>query len=121
MYGTTRLIESILRDNPRARDSDRELNIQVMQRMGVNLTLAQIDKLREINFESIRRTRQKLQEQGKYPPSERVAKQRRLKSMILQQNTPTSKPERIERLIDEQPHAVPWLADDNPMDFGDLK
>lgn len=117
----TPIIEDILRNNPKARDSDSELNIQVLLRMGVYLSDSQIDKLREINFESIRRTRQKLQQQGKYLPSERVARQRRLKSMIIQQNAPTAKPERVEYLINDQPEAIPWLADDNPMDFGDLK
>lgn len=124
MRGTTRLtplIEAILRDSPKARDSDSELNIQVLLRLGVELTDAQIDKLRDINFESIRRTRQKLQEQGKYLPSPGVARQRRLKSYIMQQNTPTARPDRIERLVNEQPHALPWLAADSPMDFGDLK
>lgn len=105
------IIEDILRNNPKARDSDSELNIHVMQRLGCNLTNSQIDKLRDINFESIRRTRQKLQEQGKYLPSDRVGKQRRLKSMIVQQNAPTAKPERIEHLTNYQPQALPWLED----------
>lgn len=105
------LIEDILKYNPKARDSDRELLIEVMQRRGMNLSYSQIDKLRDINFESIRRTRQKLQEQGKYLPSPEVARQRRLKSMIMQQNAPIAKPERVERLVEEQPKAMPWLND----------
>lgn len=112
MHGTTKLtplIEAILRDNPKARDSDSELNIQVLLRLGVMLSGAQIDKLRKINFESIRRARQKLQQAGKYLPSEKVAKQRKLKSLILQQNMPTAKPERAEYLTRHQPKPLRFL------------
>lgn len=99
------LIEDILENNPRTRDSDKELFIQVMQRRGMELTYRQIDIMRDLNFESIRRTRQKLQEQGKYRASDRVAKQRRIKSYVMQQNAPIAKPERIEKLTQQ---AISW-------------
>lgn len=109
-------IEQILAENPKARDSDKELILAVCQILGADLTPRQLEVLHRVNFESIRRTRQKLQEQGKFMPSPEVAKQRRLKSYIVQQNAPIAKPERLETLVAEQPKAVSWLEDDEVID-----
>lgn len=104
----TQMVRSILSENKLARDSDSELEIQVLIRMGFNPTPRQIDIFKSTSLESIRRTRQKLQERGEFLPSPEVAKQRKLKSMIMQQNAPIARPERIERLVNEQPKPLPW-------------
>lgn len=108
MRNLTPLIEKILAVSTKSRDSDHELIIQVLLARGFNPTMHQINLLREVNFESIRRTRQKLQQNGKYPSSPGVARQRKLKSYVIQQNAPIAKPERIEKLINEQLNILPW-------------
>lgn len=118
----TKVVESILATQPECRDSDRELLINVMQRYGVDLSPRQIVAFRHMpSVESVRRVRQKIQEQGKYLPSERVAKQRRLKGYIMQQNAPKASPERTGQLLEQQPKPIPnpaptqqaisWLED----------
>ncbi len=66
------VVEEILSEDRRARNDDKWLIIKVLQRMGYNI---HIDK-RELedmpSFESIRRTRQKFQEEGKYPADEEI-------------------------------------------------
>lgn len=113
----TKLIEQLLMKYPKCRDSDKELIIGILQMRGANLTDHQREVIRGISFESIRRTRQKLQEDGLYLPSPEVGKQRRLKSMIIQQNAPTASNAYMETLIANQPvpikpphpHAIPWI------------
>lgn len=104
----TPTIRSILRDNLLARDSDHELIIQVLIRKGFAPTKRQLEILRELSFESIRRTRQKLQQAGEFLPSPRVAKQRKLKGMITSQRIVKTKAENIDKLIREQPLPLPW-------------
>lgn len=111
MKGLSNQIERILANDPRTRDSDKELIIQVLEWLGAEFTPRQLEVLRQINFESVRRVRQKLQEQGKYMPSPEVARQRRLKGMIVEQNAPTAKPEYLGELIEDQPRAISWLND----------
>lgn len=66
-------VENILRASKEARNSDRELIIIYMQKFGMELTPAQIEKFRDMpSTETIRRIRQKIQEQGKYPADEDV-------------------------------------------------
>jgi len=104
----SKLVENILRECMSPRSSDRALIIEVLQRRGANLTPHQIEVIKDLNFESIRRIRQKLQEQGKYLPAEEIQRERRVRSYITQQNIPQAKPERIPELFD-QPKAVSWL------------
>lgn len=106
MRNLTPMVKTILQNSQACRNSDRELFIEVMRKMGFNLTDAQEDKFRGINFESIRRTRQKIQEQGLYPADPEIAKSRRIKSMEMEQNMPTAKPERVEQLVQRVP--LPW-------------
>jgi hypothetical protein len=103
---TIKLVEDILMKYPHTRDSDKELIIGVLQALGANLSQEQRDLMRKVNFESIRRHRQKLQEKGLFQPSPEVAKRRRLKSYIVQQNAPTAKPEYLGELIEQQPEAT---------------
>lgn len=74
---TAQRVENILRASRGARDSDTELLLIYMQKMGMNLTAAQMDKFRDMPTpETITRIRRKLQEQGMYPASEAVDKAR---------------------------------------------
>lgn len=94
---------------PNCRNSDKDLIIGVLQALGADLTPKQREIMRSVNFESIRRYRQKLQEEGKYLPVEEVSKQRHFKSLIIQQNSPTSKPDTLQSLIEDQPVGIPWI------------
>jgi hypothetical protein len=74
---TTQRIEAILEHSRQARNSDIELWLIYAQKSGMNLTQHQIEVLRGMpTFETIRRTRQKIQEQGKYPADELVREER---------------------------------------------
>lgn len=94
-------VELILGDSQLARDSDTELLVAVLDKLGADLTVQQVAILRSFSVESITRQRRKLQEKGLYPPSPEVAKRRRLKSYEVQQNAPTARPERLQVLINQ--------------------
>lgn len=88
--------------NTTPRDSDKELIVQFLQiHMGADLTPAQCAIIRSVNFESIRRTRAKLQEQGKFWGSPEVMRQRRIKGAELQQTTPGETAAGVQRRIAE--------------------
>lgn len=73
----TQRVEAILKAVPATRDSDTELLIIYMQKAGMELSDRQIAKFKQLpSMETIRRIRQKLQEQGKYPASKAVDKAR---------------------------------------------
>jgi hypothetical protein len=66
-------VESILKYDPASRNSDKRLLVIYMQKAGMNLTPEQIEKFKDLpSTETIRRIRQKLQEQGKYPAKEEI-------------------------------------------------
>ena len=97
------IIERILSNHPETRDSDRYLTLKVWEAYGLYLSESQKDKFLHCpSTESIRRTRQKLQEQGKYRASERVSTHRRIKSYVVQQNAPKATPSYLGDLV-EQP------------------
>lgn len=111
MRNITMIVERVLSNSENARNSDKELIIEVLEQLGMDFTERELHIIRSVNFESIRRMRQKLNEQGKYLPRPEVARQRRLKSMIVQQNAPQAKPEYLNKLVDDQPKAISWLND----------
>lgn len=89
-------VENILRASKAARNSDTELQIIYMQKSGMNLSEAQKQKFRELpHMETIRRTRQKLQEQGKYPADEEVNEARFEKYKQVKQNINYDSPEQL--------------------------
>lgn len=103
-------VEEILKEMPSARNSDRVLFLEYMQRNGMNLSLAQQERFWSLAMpETVRRVRQKLQEQGKYVATDKVLKERFRKSLIVQQNIPKTKPENVQKVL-EQP-AISWLDD----------
>ena len=70
-------VENILRFVPQTRSSDKELLIIYMQKCGMELTDKQMEVFRDMpSLESIRRVRQKLQEEGKYPASKEIEEHR---------------------------------------------
>lgn len=96
-----------LEDHEQARNSDKALLAYVLKAKGINLSQAQIDVILAVNFESIRRTRQKLNEKGLYLPTDpKVLAQRNRKALETQQRIPTTKAENISSLIEEVPKAV---------------
>ena len=103
----TQQVESILRHSDRARNSDRELLLIFMQKSGMDLSEAQIATFRDMpELWTVRRLRQKFQEDGLFLPSEAVGRARRLKSYAVQQNAPNAKPETMERLIEDSHDVV---------------
>ena len=100
---SSKIVEELLAEYQRCRDSDSDLIIGVLYMLGANLTPEQKNIIRSVNFEGITRHRRKLQEAGKYMPSPEVAKKRRLKSYIIEQNAPTAKAEYLDELIQTQP------------------
>lgn len=102
------IIEGVLRDHPDTRSSDRELYILVWEKLGFFMSDSQKAKFRELpSSETIRRVRQKLQEQGRYAASERVKQHRNFKGMEVQQKMPQTQPEKVEPLLET---AMPGLA-----------
>lgn len=94
------ITEDVLREHPNTRSSDRELYILVWERYGFFMSLAQKAKFRDLpSSETIRRVRQKLQEQGVYIAADRVRRHRNFKSMEVQQKMPQTKPEKVEPLL----------------------
>ena len=70
-------VRNILEAVPSTRNSDKELLIVYMQKSGMDLTPAQVNLFKELpSMETIRRIRQKIQENGEYPASPEVEKQR---------------------------------------------
>lgn len=76
----TSLVEAVLRDQERPRANDKLLQLLVWKRQGLILAQEQ-EKLflseQIADPETIRRTRQKLNEQGRYLPSKEVQEARK--------------------------------------------
>jgi hypothetical protein len=95
------IIEGVLRDHPDSRSSDKELYILVWEQFGFFMSESQKAKFRELpSSETIRRVRQKLQEEGKYTAAERVRRHRNRKSQEVQQRMPTTKSDKVEPLLE---------------------
>lgn len=103
----TQRVENILRVSQAARNSDRELLIIYMQKFGLNLSDEQVKKMREMPaFETIRRIRQKLQEQGKYPADKEVEDARYAKYKQVKHNIKHEDPEQL--LASNGIRVLPW-------------
>lgn len=94
------VVEEVLKIRQKARNSDRDLIACVWYKYGLRLTPEQYDKLMEIpSAETIRRIRQKLQEQGKYLADKDIRKAREDMSMVVEQNAPTASANTIDRIL----------------------
>jgi hypothetical protein len=96
---TTDRVEYLLKLDPKTRNSDKELIVQYLQRLGCDLSPRQIDIIKSVNFESIRRERQKLQARGLYQADKQIKRERDFKSYRVQQTSPTYSPEQIGKMI----------------------
>lgn len=93
-------VERILSQKPETRDNDKLLMLYVWQIEGLNLSDSQLKKWKEVSSpESIRRMRQKMQEEGKYRASEEVEQKR----YELYEQTRNA--------IPTAPQCVSWLND----------
>lgn len=105
-------VEEVLSYSRQARNSDKELLLQFMQNSGMNLSLVQMEKFRNMpSSETIRRIRQKLQEGGKYVADQKIKRERNYRSYAMQQQMPQAKPEQVEQILTQR--AIPWLDEEN--------
>lgn len=104
----TQQVRNLLTYSKDCRNSDKELFVIYLQRAGMQLTQQQINLIKELpSFETIRRVRQKLQEtEPNLRADESVRKARNHKSLEVQQNMPTAKPERVEQILEDGTKAV---------------
>lgn len=107
----TKIVENKLRYNRMARNSDKELYLDIMEHYGLMLTPKQKEIFRDMpSLESVRRLRQKFQEQGEYPADQKVARTRSFKAMRMEQTAPTFKPNHMENVLEDN-RAISWLED----------
>lgn len=107
------VVESTLAHYEAARSNDRLLLIQVWEAQGFIMTPEQKAKFMELpSAETIRRVRQKIQEEGKYPANEYVRKQRKFKGMQVQQIIPKTKSEKVEEIIQHRLFNLPAAQQD---------
>ena len=96
------IVEQVLQDSPRSRNSDKWLLIRTMQKYGLNLAPAQEQIFLDMPaYETITRERRKFQEAGLYPATTQTAQARSTASQVIQQRIPTTKPENIGKLFDD--------------------
>ncbi len=92
----TKDVENLLRDYSVCRDSDKALLVYYLQSKGMNLTKEQMLLFKKLpSMETIRRTRQVLQERGKYPASPKVEEARYEKYKEMRYNIQQDDPEKI--------------------------
>lgn len=102
-------VEHILANNIDARSDDKELLIEYMQRSGMRLSEHQIEVMQGMpSFETIRRVRQKLQEDGKYPATDSVKANRNFKSMQVQQVAPSFSAQNLGEVLNDGRQVLPW-------------
>ena len=102
-----RVVKQVLANYPETRDNDKELLIKTWEHLGLYLSQGQQDKFKHIaSPETIRRTRQKIQEGGLYPATERTRSFRKVKSAVIQQNAPTATPERLDGLFNRDDYLI---------------
>lgn len=98
----TERVSNILKYSRDARNSDDELQIIYMQKSGMDLTSRQIRLFKDLpSMETIRRIRQKLQEQGKYPADHEVNEARYAKHKAVRESARDVEPQRLERILED--------------------
>lgn len=97
---TAQRIRNILSASQKARNSDFELWLIYAQKSGVRLSQFQIDKLKEMpSFETIRRTRQKIQQEGELRADPHIEEVRYRKFQSVRGSVGASQPEDIEQQL----------------------
>lgn len=95
-----KMVEKILSNDERSRNSDKWLILKVWESQGLYLTEAQSYKFFSVaSPETIRRIRQKLQESGKYQPTDTIKRERRFRGMRMQQISPKATPKYMEQTL----------------------
>ena len=102
MPKVSELVEQVLRDVEHTRDSDTLLILHILSEMGADLSERQIMVFRNLNMESVTRARRKFNQEGKYLPTDPVARERRMKSLRIQQVIPMTAAEKTADLIGER-------------------
>ena len=78
------LVTRVLANHPEARNSDVELHICCLEEQGLALSYYQKSAIRRaFAFETIRRARQKIQEEGLYPASDNTRRGRKAKELKM--------------------------------------
>lgn len=96
----TSVVKGALSNNHQARNSDKVLLLQVWHDMGLDLTPVQTAKFLGLPTpETIRRVRQKLQEDGKYLANEEVQEARYNMFKDVRSEASFVSPEQLETLI----------------------
>ncbi len=86
---TKQRVEAIMQYLPETRSNDKMLCIVFMQKAGLDLTDAQIKKFYEMDdLWTIRRCRQKIQEEGRFPATHAVNEARYKKFKQFRQTIP---------------------------------
>lgn len=92
----TQQVESILKHDRWSRNSDKRLLVVYLQKAGMQLTDRQIDLFMELpSMETLRRTRQALQMQGKYPADPEIEQHRFNKYKQVKQKIQNESPEEL--------------------------
>lgn len=100
-------VASILKHDTKSRDSDKRLMLVYMQRAGMNLSDEQVKLFYKLpSMETIRRTRQSLQMQGRYPASKVVEQQRYAKFQEMRGGGYLKPEETLEHPADTRPMKV---------------
>lgn len=95
---TKKLVERVLQQNPQARDDDKALMLEVWEMQGLCFSETQKKAFKRASSpESIRRTRQKFQQDGEYKASDKVEEKRY--QMYVE----------TKDAISTEPKAVSWL------------
>lgn len=102
MSKTADQVIHLLDKYPRTRNSDHDLIIGMLQLNGADLSQNQRDLIRGMSFESITRCRRKLQEEGKYTPTDPAVREKRgFKALVVQQNAPTVGAAKLQETIEQ--------------------
>lgn len=101
-------VEHTLKNNVGSRSSDKQLILAVWETYGFYLSASQALKFMDLpSPETIRRIRQKIQEEGKYPANEGVRRHRSFKSLQVQQSIPSVEADKVDELINNRLFDLP--------------
>lgn len=108
MPSITQRVENILKASKLARNSDKELLVIYMQKSGMDLDQRQIAIFRDMpSSETIRRIRQKLQENGKYSADPEVEEARYKKYKEMRGSIGIATPRETERVLEDGTIVLP--------------
>ena len=97
---TATKVENILHMFPETRSSDKELMLRIWEGQGLYLSPAQQEKfMKATSPETITRVRRKIQQEGKYPATDKVKESRKWKSMRAEQVAPKATPDWLEGIL----------------------